>query len=165
MELGRFLSANYASSNQRFTTSFGIRADASNFGNMSNLLKQLSPRISVNYTFNNHWSAGGSAGIYYELPPYTALGFKNNKNELVNRYLKYQRVTSGSLGINWRPNNQLIFSIEGFYKRYSNMPLCILDNIPLACKGNDYGIFGNEALTSTAQGRAYGVELLAKSTK
>lgn len=42
------------------------------------------------------------------------------------------------------------------------MPLCILDNIPLACKGNDYGIFGNEALTSTAQGRAYGVELLAK---
>lgn len=159
---GGFLSADYASPNQRFTTSFGIRADASNFGNMSNLLKQLSPRISVNYTFNNYWSAGGSAGIYYELPPYTALGFKNDKNELVNRHLKYQRVTSGSLGINWRPSNQLIFSIEGFYKRYSNMPLCILDNIPLACKGNDYGIFGNEALVSTAQGRAYGVELLAK---
>ena len=38
----------------------------------------------------------------------------------------------------------------------------LLDIIPLACKGNDYGIFGNEALVSSAQGRAYGVELLAK---
>ena len=159
---GGFLSADYTSPDGHFTSSFGLRADASNFVKMKNIFNQISPRISVNYTFNEHWSLAGNAGIYYELPPYTALGFKDNEGKLVNRELKYQRVTSGSVGVNWRPMKQLIFSVEGFYKRYTDMPLCVLDNIPLACKGNDYGIFGNEALVSSAQGRAYGVELLAK---
>lgn len=159
---GGFISADYTSPDQRFTTSIGLRTDASDFGNMNHLLKQLSPRISANYTFNEHWSFAGNAGIYYELPPYTALGFKDNDGRLVNKGLKYQRVASGSVGINWRPTKQLIFSVEGFYKRYGNMPLCILDHVPLACKGNDYGIFGNEPLVSTAEGQAYGLELLAK---
>ena len=159
---GGFISTDYTSPNKKFTTSIGVRTDASNFPQMRNPLKQLSPRISANYTFDEHWSVAGNAGIYYELPPYTALGFKDNEGNFVNHDLKYQRVVSGSVGINWRPTRQLIFSLEGFYKRYSDMPLCIVDNIPLACKGNDYGIFGNEALVSSAQGRAYGVELLAK---
>ena len=159
---GGFVSGDYTSPNQRLTSSFGIRVDASNLAKMKNPFHQLSPRISANYTFNEHWSVAGNVGIYYELPPYTALGFKNNEGNWVNRELKYQRVASGSMGVNWRPVRQVIVSVEGFYKRYSQMPLCILDNIPLACKGNDYGIFGNEALVSSAQGRAYGVELLAK---
>ena len=159
---GGFVSGDYTSPNQRLTSSFGIRVDASNLAKMKNPFHQLSPRISANYTFNEHWSVAGNVGIYYELPPYTALGFKDNEGNWVNRELKYQRVASGSMGVNWRPVRQVIVSVEGFYKRYSQMPLCILDNIPLACKGNDYGIFGNEALVSSAQGRAYGVELLAK---
>ena len=159
---GGFVSGDYTSPNQRLTSSFGIRVDASNLAKMKNPFHQLSPRISANYTFNEHWSVAGNVGIYYELPPYTALGFKDNEGNWVNRELKYQRVASGSMGVNWRPVRQVIVSVEGFYKRYSQMPLCIIDNIPLACKGNDYGIFGNEALISSAQGRAYGVELLAK---
>ena len=159
---GGFVSGDYTSPNQRLTSSFGIRVDASNLAKMKNPFHQLSPRISANYTFNEHWSVAGNVGLYYELPPYTALGFKDNEGNWVNRELKYQRVASGSMGVNWRPVRQVIVSVEGFYKRYSQMPLCILDNIPLACKGNDYGIFGNEALVSSAQGRAYGVELLAK---
>ena len=159
---GGFVSGDYTSPNQRLTSSFGIRVDASNLAKMKNPFHQLSPRISANYTFNEHWSVAGNVGIYYELPPYTALGFKDNEENWVNRELKYQRVASGSVGVNWRPIRQVIVSVEGFYKRYSQMPLCIIDNIPLACKGNDYGIFGNEALVSSAQGRAYGVELLAK---
>ena len=159
---GGFVSGDYTSPNQRLTSSFGIRVDASNLAKMKNPFHQLSPRISANYTFNEHWSVAGNVGIYYELPPYTALGFKDNEGNWVNRELKYQRVASGSMGVNWRPVRQVIVSVEGFYKRYSQMPLCIINNIPLACKGNDYGIFGNEALVSSAQGRAYGVELLAK---
>ena len=159
---GGFVSGDYTSPNQRLTSSFGIRVDASNLAKMKNPFHQLSPRISANYTFNEHWSVAGNVGIYYELPPYTALGFKDNEGNWVNRELKYQRVASGSVGVNWRPVRQVIVSVEGFYKRYSQMPLCIINNIPLACKGNDYGIFGNEALVSSAQGRAYGVELLAK---
>ena len=159
---GGFLSADYTSSDGHFTSSIGIRTDASNYVKMRNLFNQISPRISVNYTFNEHWSLAGNAGIYYELPPYTALGFKDNEGNLVNRELKYQRVASGSVGVNWRPARQVVLSLEGFYKRYTDMPLSLIDHIPLACKGNDYGIFGNEPLVSSAQGRAYGVELLAK---
>ena len=159
---GGFVSADYTSPDQRFTTSLGIRVDASNFVKMRNPFNNLSPRISANYTFNEHWSVAGNVGIYYEMPPYTALGFKDMEGNFVNRELKYQRVASGSVGVNWRPSTRIILSLEGFYKRYTDMPLCVLDNIPLACKGNDYGIFGNEALVSSAQGRAYGMELLAK---
>jgi len=159
---GGFLSAEFQSANQRLSASIGIRSDASNFKKMNKLLEQLSPRISATYTFSEHWSVAGNGGVYYELPPYTALGFKNNEGEWVNNHLKYMRVASGSIGINWRPLKQMVISIEGFYKRYSDMPLSVIDNIPLACKGNDYGIFGNEALVSTAQGRAYGIEFLAK---
>ena len=49
-----------------------------------------------------------------------------------------------------------------FYKQYDKIPFSIADGIPLACKGNDYGVIGNEALSSTAQGRAYGIEILMK---
>lgn len=53
-------------------------------------------------------------------------------------------------------------SVEGFYKDYDKIPLSVADGIPLTCKGNDYGVIGNELLTSTAQGRSYGAELLLK---
>ena len=42
------------------------------------------------------------------------------------------------------------------------MPLSVTDGIPLSCKGNDYGVIGNEELVSKAQGRSYGVEMMFK---
>lgn len=53
-----------------------------------------------------------------------------------------------------------MISAEGFFKRYNRIPLSLQDNIPLACKGNDYGVVGNEPLASTADGRAYGLETM-----
>ena len=38
----------------------------------------------------------------------------------------------------------------------------ILDSIPLASKGTDYGVLGNEAVSSTATGRAYGLEIMGR---
>lgn len=46
----------------------------------------------------------GNVGLYYQLPPYTGLGFKNNNGKLVNKYLRYMRV-SQSIGLSWRPRN------------------------------------------------------------
>lgn len=159
---GFFVSADYTSPSKRFTSSVGVRSDASDYGRMAKMWKQISPRISMNYAFNEQWSAGGNIGIYYQLPPYTALGFKDDSGKLINRDLNYMRVTSGSIGVDWHPNQRLAFSVEGFYKRYGNIPLSLADNIPLACKGNDYGVYGNEALISSAQGQSYGIELLAR---
>ena len=42
------------------------------------------------------------------------------------------------------------------------MPLSLRDDIALACKGDDYGTVGNEALIPTARGRAYGVETMLR---
>lgn len=42
------------------------------------------------------------------------------------------------------------------------MPLSVADGTPLSCKGNDYGVIGNETLVSDAEGRSYGVEVMFK---
>ena len=164
MRWGLFGTVNYTSIDERFTASLGLRADANNYSAaMKDLSDQLSPRLSLSYQLTEHWSLSGNAGLYYQLPPYTALGFKNNNGLYANKYaLRYMQVSQGSVGLNWRKGDTFEVSVEGFYKDYDNIPLSVADGIPLACKGNDYGVIGNELLTSTAQGRSYGAELLLK---
>ena len=164
MRWGLFGTINYTSIDERFTASLGLRADANNYSAaMKNLSDQLSPRLSLSYQLTEHWSLSGNAGLYYQLPPYTALGFKNNNGLYANKYaLRYMQVSQGSVGLNWRKGDTFEVSVEGFYKDYDKIPLSVADGIPLTCKGNDYGVIGNELLTSTAQGRSYGAELLLK---
>ena len=102
----------------------------------------------------------GSTGLYHQSPPYTALGYKDNEGQYLNKGLKYMQVFESSLGLDWHLQDRLMVSAEGFFKRYSRMPLSLQDNIPLACKGNDYGVTGNETLVPTASGRAYGLETM-----
>ena len=159
---GLFAGAEYASADKRFTASAGLRADGCDYsGRMARLWNRPSPRASVSYALAPAWSVSGSAGLYYQLPPYTALGFKRD-DRLVNESLDYMRVGIFSAGIDWRLRDRLIVSVEGFYKRYGDVPLSVADGIPLSCKGNDYGVVGNEELVSSAQGRAYGVEAMAR---
>ena len=164
MRWGLFGTVNYTSIDERFTASLGLRADANNYSAaMKDLSDQLSPRLSLSYQLTEHWSLSGNAGLYYQLPPYTALGFKNNNGLYANKYaLRYMQVSQGSVGLNWRKGDTFEVSVEGFYKDYDKIPLSAADGIPLTCKGNDYGVIGNELLTSTAQGRSYGAELLLK---
>ena len=164
MRWGLFGTVNYTSIDERFTASLGLRADANNYSAaMKDLSDQLSPRLSLSYQLTEHWSLSGNAGLYYQLPPYPALGFKNNNGLYANKYaLRYMQVSQGSVGLNWRKGDTFEVSVEGFYKDYDKIPLSVADGIPLTCKGNDYGVIGNELLTSTAQGRSYGAELLLK---
>ena len=164
MRWGLFGTVNYTSIDERFTASLGLRADANNYSAaMKDLSDQLSPRLSLSYQLTEHWSLSGNAGLYYQLPPYTALGFKNNNGLYANKYaLRYMQVSQGSVGLNWRKGDTFEVSVEGCYKDYDKIPLSVADGIPLTCKGNDYGVIGNELLTSTAQGRSYGAELLLK---
>ena len=160
---GLFGTISYATPDERFTTSLGVRTDANNFSSgMKGMSDQLSPRLSLSYRLTDGVYLSGNAGLYYQLPPYTGVGFKDNNGKLVNKYLRYMRVSQESIGLSWRPRNTFELSIEGFYKKYDKIPFSIVDGIPLACKGNDYGVIGNEALSSTSQGRAYGAEILMK---
>lgn len=160
---GMFASVDYAAPDKSFTASMGVRTDGNNYSDkMKELWRQLSPRLSVSYRLVEGLALSGHVGLYYQLPSYTALGFKGEEGEYVNRHLDYISVSQESLGLSWTPNENMELSVEGFYKLYGHMPFSLSDQIPLSCKGNDYGTIGNEALSSEAKGRSYGVELMFK---
>lgn len=160
---GMFASVDYAAPDKSFTASMGVRTDGNNYSDkMKELWRQLSPRLSVSYRLVEGLTLSGHVGLYYQLPSYTALGFKGEEGEYVNRHLDYISVSQESLGLSWTPNENMELSVEGFYKLYGHMPFSLSDQIPLYCKGNDYGTIGNEALSSEAKGRSYGVELMFK---
>lgn len=160
---GMFASVDYAAPDKSFTASMGVRTDGNNYSDkMKELWRQLSPRLSVSYRLIEGLTLSGHVGLYYQLPSYTALGFKGEEGEYVNRHLDYISVLQESLGLSWTPNENMELSVEGFYKLYGHMPFSLSDQIPLSCKGNDYGTIGNEALSSEAKGRSYGVELMFK---
>lgn len=158
---GAFFTSNYTTPNKRFSMSAGVRMDGNNYSHhMTQLWKQFSPRLSVSYKLTEQWSLSANSGIYYQLPPYTALGYKDNNGIYANKSLEYMQVQENSLGIDWHWQDHFMVSAEGFFKGYRHIPFSLGDNIPLLCKGNDYGVIGNEALTSTASGRAYGLETM-----
>lgn len=160
---GLFASIDYAAPDKSFTASIGVRTDGNNYSDkMKELWRQLSPRLSVSYRLAEGLFLSGHVGLYYQLPSYTALGFKGEAGDYVNRHLDYISVSQESIGLSWTPNEHMEFSVEGFYKLYGHMPFSLSDQIPLSCKGNDYGTIGNEALSSEAKGRSYGVELMFK---
>lgn len=152
--------------NDRLMLSFGFRSDANDYSKeMGNLLKQISPRVSASYSLDDKWSLNFNTGRYYQLPSYTMLGYKKN-NTLVNKnnHIRYISVNHLIGGIEYRPKNNMIFSAEAFLKGYGNYPFSVNDSISLANKGSDFGVVGDEEITSTSEGRAYGAEFQTRIT-
>lgn len=150
----------------RLSLSLGIRTDAAGYSNeMSNLLRQLSPRFSASYIIAEKWSVSFNVGRYYQLPSYTTLGYRDLTGSLVNKDngLTYIRSDHMVAGLEFRPNEKSRITLEGFYKKYHNYPYSIADSVSLASKSVDFGVYGDEAVTSTSEGRAYGMELLART--
>lgn len=150
---------------KRLVLSFGLRADASSYNNdMSNLLNQLSPRISASYQLTTGWYLNFNTGRFFQLPAYTTMGFKSPEGVLVNQpELKYIQSDHFVAGVEWLPNTESKVSIEGFYKKYSNYPYSLVDSISLASKGADFGLYGVEPVKSIADGRSYGAEFLYRN--
>lgn len=145
----------------RLILSGGIRTDGNDFSaEMMNLANQLSPRFSASYAITPRITANFNTGIFYQLPPYTVLGFRNNENELQNTNITYiqNRQLVGGLAYLSETNSKI--SIEGYYKRYENYPFMLDDSVSLANLGGDFGAIGNGLATSTSEGRAYGLEVL-----
>lgn len=150
----------------RLLVNFGFRFDGSDFGaTASNPLNQFSPRLSASYQlqYNLFWNA--NAGVYYQKPPYTVLGFQNNEGTFVNQEndVRFIRATHLISGLEWQfPEKNRKFSAEVFYKKYAYYPSSVRNGIALANLGADFGVIGNEPVNSDADGRAYGLELLAQ---
>lgn len=149
----------------KLSLSLGIRADANNYSkSMNNLIDQASPRFSLSYQFTPKWSFNFNTGRYYQLPPYTTLGFSNQQGELINKQNGLKYISADHLvgGFQFLPNNKSKISIEGFYKNYNDYPFSLEDSISIANKGTDFGSYGDEEVKSVAEGRAYGLELLVR---
>jgi hypothetical protein len=145
--------------------SFGFRMDGVDYNEeMKNPLDQLSPRVSFTYSLTNKLTINASSGIYYQLPTYTIMGFKDASNMLVNKEngLKYIRAKHLVTGIELKPDVTTKITLEGFYKNYENYPFSIRNHISLANLGADFGVIGNEEVTSISEGRSYGFEMLAQ---
>ena len=147
----------------RLTVSAGFRVDGSDFNDeTSNPFSQFSPRLSLSYGITDKLSFNFNTGIFYQLPPYTVLGYRDNDEVLINQENGIGYVQSNHLvaGVSYLlPFNSKV-SVEGFYKTYDNYPLLTRDSISLANLGSDFGIIGNEPAIPTSDGRSYGIEIL-----
>jgi hypothetical protein len=151
---------------ERLSLSLGLRADANDYSTeMSNPLDQLSPRFSASYLLTQGFFLNFNVGRYYQVPPYTMLGYRNTPGDLVNRQNGLKYINSDHIvgGIEWRPTDQSGLTLEGFYKYYRNYPFSVDDSVSLSSKGADFGTFGDEEVKSIATGRAYGMELLYRN--
>lgn len=143
---------------ERLNLSLGIRTDGNSFttdGN--NLGNTISPRLAASLLLIENLKFNASVGRYYKIPTYTILGYQSagvftNKN---SNYIQSDHLVSG---FEYIPKTGMRFTLEGFYKMYSNYPVSIVDGISLANKGGDFSVLGNEPVSATGKGRSYGVE-------
>lgn len=147
---------------ERLNFSVGFRMDGTSYSSkMSNPLQQISPRLSVSYQLTEKLAYNFNAGRYYQLPPYTVLGYTVG-NELVNKQNNITWITGNHLvtGIEYNFSSSGRLTIEGYYKTYENYPYLLRERISLANLGGDFGVIGNEPATPVSKGRTYGLEIL-----
>ena len=161
--LGAFVQVGKRFMDNQVGISAGIRSDMNTFTDDGmNGLRTLSPRISSSIVLADRWTWNSSVGIYYKLPSYTILGFADNNNVLVNKNARYQQSNHFTSGFEFIPNEGLRFTVEGFYKKYNQVPVSLRYGISLANLGTDFTLLGNEAVTTTGKGKTYGIEFFAQ---
>lgn len=148
----------------KLSTSVGLRTDWTGLGgNTASPVDQVSPRLSLSYAVNDAININANVGRYFQLPPYTVLGYRE-QGDLVNLangvgYIQADHVVAG---VEYFTKVNTKFSVEGFHKWYDRYPMLIQKGISLANLGGDFGVIGNEPAAALSQGRAYGVEFLAQ---
>jgi hypothetical protein len=127
----------------RLTLSGGIRTDFSDFNSeMLNPLEQLSPRIAASLSLAPKWSLNTSIGRYFQIPPYTILGYRDASGKLVNKDLGIDYIRSDHFvaGVEYLPTKNSKITVEGFYKVYADYPFLLRDSVSLANLGSDFGV-------------------------
>ena len=148
---------------EKVNLSVGIRSDISNYSSgMMNPFNQLSPSFSINYRITPSFALNANVARYHQLPSYTILGYRDMAGDLVNKSnnLTYIQADHFVFGAEYLTKLNSRFTLEGFFKKYDKYPFSIKDSLSLANVGSDFGIVGNEAVSSNSKGRTYGAEFL-----
>ncbi|MCB9082393.1 MAG: TonB-dependent receptor [Lewinellaceae bacterium] len=159
---GAFGQLSHTFADERLVLSLGARVDGNSYsGEMNNPLRQFSPRFSLAYSFNEKLALNFNTGIFYQLPPYTIMGYQED-GRLVNRDngIRYVGNTQLVAGLEWNTNFSSKITLEGFYKNYRHYPFLLRDSVTLANLGGDFGVVGNEPAVPQSTGRTYGLEFL-----
>jgi hypothetical protein len=162
-KVSAFTQASKSIFKDRLDISAGLRSDINSYSqSMLNPLQQLSPSLSLNYAITAQLNVSANVSRYHQLPSYTILGYRDGSGILKNKEnnLKYIRADHYVLGTSYTSKFKSKFSVEGFFKKYSSYPFSVNDSISLANLGSDFGIVGNEEVTSSSNGRSYGAEFL-----
>ena len=145
----------------RLVLSAGLRLDGNSYSdNMANPLPQVSPRFSLSVAITERLSFNANTGLYYQLPAYTAMGYQENDIFVNQDALKYIRSFHLVSGLSYNLPSATKISIEGYYKKYSNYPFLLNEQIALANFGGDFGVVGNAPVDARGEGRTYGMEVL-----
>ena len=158
MKYGFFANATRSFFDEKFDVSVGFRMDDDSFTTSSGLVSNFSPRLSLSYEFLEDWRISATAGRYFKIAPYTILGFRDSNGILSNKDSDYTQSDHYVIGLQHYLNPAASVSLEGFYKKYSNYPVSVLDQISLANKGADFEVLGNEDVETIGNGRSYGLE-------
>jgi TonB dependent receptor/Carboxypeptidase regulatory-like domain/TonB-dependent Receptor Plug Domain len=145
----------------KLIVSGGVRVDGSSYNSkMNNPLDQFSPRFSLAYAITPEFAFNLNAGRFFQLPAYTTLGYQENGKVVNQDNLTFIKADHLVAGFEYNTKTDSKFSIEGYYKKYSNYPFSIRNGVCLANLGADFGVIGDEAVTSSSEGRTYGLEFL-----
>lgn len=122
----------------------GIRADGFTFNNSAT----VSPRLGVVYSLLPSLDLTGAAAVQYQDPDYTDLVITE-----ANKDLKPTRVLTGIGGFEYSFKPQAAkFSIEGYYKKYNDLPVDTSLRTP-----DNYD--QSDRICSIGEGYSYGLEL------
>ncbi|MBN2669456.1 MAG: TonB-dependent receptor [Bacteroidales bacterium] len=149
--------------NNALLLSLGIKMDGNNYNKkMSNILQQSSPRFSASYSITEQYIVNAGIGRYFQLPAYTTLGFSDNYGNFVNENTAdYIGANHYNLGIDFKPSEKALFSLEGFYKDYFQYPIDLKTGSSLANQGADYSsVAGATEVDFSGIGKALGFEIL-----
>jgi outer membrane receptor for ferrienterochelin and colicin len=147
--------------NGKLVSSLGARVDNNSF-TKSESAPNFSPRASVSYRLTNKSSLNANLGRFFQLPSYTVLGYTDSTGQYLNQDVDYIQCDHAVFGYEFNPSNYSKITLEGFYKQYDNYPFSINDSISLANLGGDFGVIGNEDVSSISEGKSYGIEFLAQ---
>jgi hypothetical protein len=147
----------------RLGISAGIRTDINTFTEDGrDILNALSPRIAVSYALADRWTLNATVGRYARIAPYTVLGFKDNDGNFINKNNNYITNTHYVAGVEFLPQTTTRFTVEGFYKKYRDVPVTVKDGININNLGADFGTVGNEPVVPIGTGKTYGIEFFVQ---
>lgn len=146
--------------NEYFDFKLGFRVDYYDFLNNKT---SYSPRASIKFSYNPKISFKLSGGTYYQSPSTVWL---TNK---ANRDLKPLRNDMGVLGLNYLFKDDLKFTLETYYKNYSDLPsgtvpgvndYIVITNTGIGFGGREdnFQSFGYAGLNSEGKAYSYGAD-------